>query len=131
MVNHRSSIVNGQAFENDTLPGITENTLYAKMKGGRSGQFQERRQDTMKAAAAQRRTVSYYRVLQQMASDLASSTRLKDTLAAMVKDTASAMKSSACSVLLFDPASGQLSHVVSHGLTIGTYEKASYMRTRA
>jgi hypoxanthine phosphoribosyltransferase len=56
-------------------------------------------------------------MLQEMVSELSSSERLRDTLATMVKKTASAMKSSGCSVLLFDVTSGRLLHAVPHGLS--------------
>ena len=70
-----------------------------------------------KEDTVQSHIATYYQALQEMAAGIASSDRLRDVLSAMVKDTASAMKSSGCSVLLFDPASGQLTHTVSHGLS--------------
>ena len=73
--------------------------------------------DIMKAETVQPHIATYYQTLQEMATEIPPYDRLKDKLSAMVKDTASAVKSSGCSLLLFDPASGQLSHMVSHGLS--------------
>ncbi len=60
---------------------------------------------------------AYYQVLQELATEAVSGDTLRDTLATMAKKTASAMKSSGCSVLLFDAASRRLLHAVSHGLS--------------
>ena len=60
---------------------------------------------------------AYYQVLQELATDAVASETLRDTLATMAKKAAVAMKSSGCSVLLFDAASCRLLHAVSHGLS--------------
>ena len=60
---------------------------------------------------------TYYQVLQELATEAVSSETLRDTLATMAKKTAAAMKSSGCSVLLFDAQSRRLLHAVSHGLS--------------
>jgi len=60
---------------------------------------------------------TYYRVLEQLAREAVSGDTLRDTLGTVVKKTASAMKSSGCSVLLFDAESRRLLHAVSHGLS--------------
>jgi len=60
---------------------------------------------------------AYYQVLQELATEAVSSDTLRGTLAAVAKKTASAMRTSGCSVLLFDAASRRLLHAVSHGLS--------------
>jgi bifunctional protein TilS/HprT len=60
---------------------------------------------------------AYYQVLQELMMEAVSSDRLRDTLATIAKKTASAMKSSGCSVLLFDAVNRRLLHAVSHGLS--------------
>lgn len=63
------------------------------------------------------RLADYYHVLEELAMETVSSERLRDTLATVVKKTALAVKSSGCSVLLFDAASRRLVHTISHGLS--------------
>ena len=60
---------------------------------------------------------AYYQVLQELAAEAVSSDTLRGTLATVAKKTASAMRTSGCSVLLFDAASRRLLHTVSHGLS--------------
>jgi len=60
---------------------------------------------------------AYYQVLQELTTGAVSGNTLRDTLATVAKKTASAMRTSGCSVLLFDAASRRLSHAVSHGLS--------------
>jgi len=64
-----------------------------------------------------REIAAYYQVLQELATEAASSNALRDILATTAKKTAAAMKSAGCSVLLFDAQSRRLLHAVSHGLS--------------
>jgi len=56
-------------------------------------------------------------MVQELATEAASGDTLRDTLATMTRKSASAMKTSGCSVLLFDAASRRLLHAVSYGLS--------------